>query len=267
MKNETHELLIAARGMIEDKTNWCANEMAQNKEGRSVASDDEDAVRFCALGALHRAGSDMAVDVAHMSEIELQMSGCAMAIFGHEAQSIASINDARGHDAILAVFDFAIRHAAKGTLHQYKPPETVYQKPATTAVGSPWQTFTSYNKPAKTIKLKQSHQSSWYDLNAKLHGDELRKEYPAEIVPKPLLSELKEIAFLEILMAFSYSPLGKFRGPDKKNEKSIMHVDPAKPGWDKTGFKISPVSTDGFLMSPGHKKSVAKKVLIDTTSA
>ncbi len=92
-----------ARDLISDEQNWCYGTHARGRGGFPVSVKHPDARRFCAMGALLRAASEvcstakdadnLAKDIANM----ISPSG-----------SLVFINDHRGHAAVLSLFDQAI---------------------------------------------------------------------------------------------------------------------------------------------------------------
>jgi hypothetical protein len=97
----TAEVLKQARALISDEANWGQHLFARNADGDIVAPEDEDACRFCALGALIRAGQ---VGNHH------RLAALALSIeTGGEAVNI--FNDTHTHAEVLAAFDAAIAKA------------------------------------------------------------------------------------------------------------------------------------------------------------
>lgn len=82
--------LIKARELIADKKNWCQQAM--------YGSDGS----LCALGALARVGVNLLLIGPELTALE-KAGG---ELFGEPF--IASVNDRRGHTAVMRVFDKAI---------------------------------------------------------------------------------------------------------------------------------------------------------------
>ena len=84
--------------------------MARSKDSASCSPFSEKAVRFCALGALRRA----AYDLTGNETTALRLTTMATrALLGGGLQLFAInklvyMNDARGHEAVLALFDKAL---------------------------------------------------------------------------------------------------------------------------------------------------------------
>lgn len=98
------EVLIQARKKIEDPKNWCQVYAALNQAGNPVEPDELTACHFCAYGAI---GS-----VAGLKNLKLKQE--TEKILGNAAQSlfkvgVITVNDSMGHEAILKVFDKAIK--------------------------------------------------------------------------------------------------------------------------------------------------------------
>lgn len=98
------EVLIQARKKIEDPKNWCQVYAALNRAGIPVAPEEPTACHFCAYGAIS--------SVAGLKNIKLKRE--TVSILRNAAQSvfkvgIITVNDGMGHEAILKVFDKAIK--------------------------------------------------------------------------------------------------------------------------------------------------------------
>jgi hypothetical protein len=89
------DVLVAARALIEKPENWTQGAAAQDSKGRRVHPHHPEACRWCALGALTRAG-DRAQD------------GYRLLRAATGARSIIELNDDGTHPNILAAFDRAI---------------------------------------------------------------------------------------------------------------------------------------------------------------
>jgi hypothetical protein len=97
------QILERARSLIEDERHWCPGDLARNAMGFPVSPIDASAAQRCALGALVAAAHEFTgdPDLAH------RLAATAMRpLLG--ATSLAHINDAEGHAAVLQLFDLAI---------------------------------------------------------------------------------------------------------------------------------------------------------------
>ena len=112
----TIEILKAARAKIEVPENWCKDMLAFNADGKAVMPWEEDACRWCPLGAIDATvpveGDPFAPSPARMAlagQVELESPlnlqwmknrGIAAAIFNNRKTTT--------HADILALFDRAI---------------------------------------------------------------------------------------------------------------------------------------------------------------
>lgn len=89
--------LMKARALISDKSKWTQNVSARDKNGHYVRAYSEDAVCFCAGGAIERvAGNEMAAK--------------CLEFFRKNGKALTSINDDNSHEDVLAAFDGAINY-------------------------------------------------------------------------------------------------------------------------------------------------------------
>jgi hypothetical protein len=97
------QILERARALIADERHWCPGDLARDARGFPVDPTDSDAEQRCAVGALLSAAYELTddPDVAH------RLAATAMRpIVG--TTSLAHLNDAEGHAAVLDLFDLAI---------------------------------------------------------------------------------------------------------------------------------------------------------------
>jgi hypothetical protein len=91
------------RALISDPDRWTTCAYARTAIGTKCAPLDPQAVQWCALGAVVRIADD--------ARLERMIAGAlctAAADLGIGYGSPASINDQRGHDAVLKMYDRAI---------------------------------------------------------------------------------------------------------------------------------------------------------------
>lgn len=98
-QNETTALLIRARGFIE--RGWCQGRTAFNAQGASVSSRSEEAVRWCAVGALMAAvPAGRPMTIRHPAYARLrEVVGMDVAVFNDAQETV---------EPVLAAFDRAI---------------------------------------------------------------------------------------------------------------------------------------------------------------
>ena len=92
------QVISRAYQLIEDPNHWTTFALARDASGAACLPGSEDAVRFCARGALYRAARDICPDRS-------------AALFKAVAWSlpwVALVNDLRGHAAVLKHFKKAL---------------------------------------------------------------------------------------------------------------------------------------------------------------
>lgn len=103
----TAEVLQKARDLIADESRWTHGYYAKDAQGYDVEPNEPSACCWCALGA-----------VLHVEDLHSEEEAGSDAASALERTALASgvavpyINDIRGHDAVLALFDEAIAKAA-----------------------------------------------------------------------------------------------------------------------------------------------------------
>ncbi len=108
------QLLCDARALISDPAHWTTGSAARDVSGAHVPSCSVNATCWCALGALVRAmpaETDMGRGVLHSVSHRgfRRAERCLMTVAARlYHQSLTSVNDHCGHDAVLRVFEFAI---------------------------------------------------------------------------------------------------------------------------------------------------------------
>lgn len=98
------QIIEEARALIADKEKWCRRQMALDIDGVPVCANDANARKMCAYGALIAAAHRWTED----SGRAFALTSTAATRFGG-SEALIRINDARGHAAVLALFDEAIR--------------------------------------------------------------------------------------------------------------------------------------------------------------
>lgn len=107
------QILKKAMGIL-DK-HFAKNVFARNKDGYAVGPRSKEAVRFCALGAIHRAapkGTKSYKDLYRALDKQIkQLYPNAYNSCGRLGDSIPTVNDDYGKKAIIRVFKEAIKNA------------------------------------------------------------------------------------------------------------------------------------------------------------
>jgi len=99
-KRITNRMVIeTARALIARPENWTSEAMARDGRGEIVEVLSDDTVRFCAIGALHRAAFDLIGQGPFQHRWDR-----AMRVLG-SSSLLVRINDGIGREAVLEVFD------------------------------------------------------------------------------------------------------------------------------------------------------------------
>ena len=54
---DIREVLLTAADIISDESRWCVGARARNADGRLVEIESDEAVKFCAIGAVYKAAA------------------------------------------------------------------------------------------------------------------------------------------------------------------------------------------------------------------
>jgi hypothetical protein len=97
------QVVERARALIADEQHWCRRHLATDVSGVAVCPTSASAVKRCALGAVIAAAYQLTHDFDAAHDL------------GHKAlcpcygpATLMYVNDARGHAAVLALFDEVI---------------------------------------------------------------------------------------------------------------------------------------------------------------
>jgi hypothetical protein len=103
------QVLIKARALIADPDHWTRNVLARNAAGYSVHWCDPSATKWCAVGAIYRSTYEIVGNKQEATRIGKEVAkGIAPIWFG---RSLMTVNDVRGHAAVLSRFDRALAAA------------------------------------------------------------------------------------------------------------------------------------------------------------
>jgi hypothetical protein len=97
-----YQVLRNARALIEEPTRWTRGVLGRAASGRPVMWHDEEACRWCALGAINRAAYDLVGDKEQAEGIADEVIASC---FPH---NLSWINDKNGHAAVLKLFSDAL---------------------------------------------------------------------------------------------------------------------------------------------------------------
>ena len=109
-------LLVRARARIADPARWTQGAYARDAEGRQALPKSQDAVRWCALGALeaelpYRVVDrilDIPLDLRYLDAVQ-RLEESILAEDWATPANVPGLNDGAGHEAVLAAYDEAIR--------------------------------------------------------------------------------------------------------------------------------------------------------------
>jgi glycogen synthase len=104
------EILVQARELISDENHWTVKGLARNKDHAFVAPSSNQATCWCAMGAICKVDTMPGWDFENLSSVALRASWHLDEVAERYCfASITNVNDHRGHAAVLAVFDEAIK--------------------------------------------------------------------------------------------------------------------------------------------------------------
>lgn len=109
------EILRAARAQISHPANWCQFEDALSIEGMVVPCHDEDACRWCSLGATAAVAGAICPEAEKKADGYLASAAHEMGFTGNGA--VADLNDNTDHATVMKMFDRAIALAEKEESH------------------------------------------------------------------------------------------------------------------------------------------------------
>ena len=98
-------LLLAARDLIAQEGRWTKKLLACTETRRPVMWHDEEACRWCAVGAVRRAALDLVGEETRAQLLADEVLNACL------PRNLSAINDQEGHAAVLAVFDWALATA------------------------------------------------------------------------------------------------------------------------------------------------------------
>ena len=90
------KIIEGARFLVANKATWTQRTNARDSDGYSTDSNNPNARRWCALGALEKVANPSGYEAGLASEAAWQLSGNI---------GLAAINDHDGREAVLTLFD------------------------------------------------------------------------------------------------------------------------------------------------------------------
>jgi len=103
------QVLIKARALIADPDHWTRNVLACNAAGHSVHWCDASATKWCAVGAIYRSAYEIVGNRDEAARIGKEVARRVAPIWF--CRSLMTINDMRGHAAVLVKLDRALAAA------------------------------------------------------------------------------------------------------------------------------------------------------------
>jgi len=103
------QVLISARALIADPDHWTMNVLARNTAGHSVHWCDPSATKWCAMGAIYRSAYEFVGNKKEATRIGKEAAKRVAPIWF--CRSLMTLNDVRGHAAVLARLDKALAAA------------------------------------------------------------------------------------------------------------------------------------------------------------
>lgn len=97
-------VLKRAREIISDPSKWTTSSYARDKNGDITSPNYDDAVCFCSLGAVRRAARELGQS---SWDAQTRLESVAKKLF--HGYTVVDVNDAMGHDSVIAMFDEAIK--------------------------------------------------------------------------------------------------------------------------------------------------------------
>src|SRR5438105_2198720 len=107
MSNSLEKRIIArALDLIVEQGHWTRGALARRSNNQPCTWSDPEAVRFCAVGGLHRAATEAIRGCGCSRAIEAQEF--IMSANNRPRDELIEINDEEGHSAVIAMFRTAL---------------------------------------------------------------------------------------------------------------------------------------------------------------
>ena len=97
------QIVERARELIADEQHWCRRHLALDANGVVVSPTSARAVKLCALGAVVAAAYQLTKDFDAAHQLAQEVLGAH-----YRAATLMHVNDTRGHQAVIALFDEVI---------------------------------------------------------------------------------------------------------------------------------------------------------------
>ena len=97
------QIVERARALIANEQHWCRRHLALDKNGAVVSPTSAKAMKRCALGAVVAAAYQLTKDFDAAHQLAQEVLGAH-----YRAATLMHVNDTRGHQAVIALFDEVI---------------------------------------------------------------------------------------------------------------------------------------------------------------
>jgi hypothetical protein len=109
MYQQLRTILVKAKERISDPERWCQGYYALDSQGKTVSSEDLDATRWCAVGAVLRTAVELDPDEGYrLADEATTLLGVILPGTDVSINRVIRFNDANEHQDVLKLFDDAI---------------------------------------------------------------------------------------------------------------------------------------------------------------
>jgi hypothetical protein len=102
-----HQIIARAVELIADETHWTRGALARDQRGTPCCWDSQKALKFCAMGALARAASDLLGSTTDAGSLAAATARQVLAANG-VTRCVQQINDIEGHAAVVRALQKAL---------------------------------------------------------------------------------------------------------------------------------------------------------------
>ena len=107
-KPTVDDVIRGALPLVENEDTWTTHQMAKDHRGFPVLPTCEDAVRFCAVGALEKAAFDLSRSLKAAGFLASHAVDKLEKLADGDDGTLAFINDTEGREAVVALFKKAL---------------------------------------------------------------------------------------------------------------------------------------------------------------
>ena len=102
-----HQIIARALELIADEAHWTRGALARDKRGVNCGWDSQKALKFCGMGALARAATDLLGSTTDAGSLAAATARQVLAANG-ETRCLQLINDFEGHAAVVRALQKAL---------------------------------------------------------------------------------------------------------------------------------------------------------------